>query len=84
MRRLIEELLNEQAAATRAVISFAKGSAAGADGASARAAVQAWAAERKDAAKAAKLTLEDAQAAPGGWSFAKLTIVNAALRGLAA
>jgi glutamate dehydrogenase len=83
VRRLIEELLTEQAAATRAVIGFSKSRAAGADAASARAAVQAWTALRKDAARTAKHTLEDAQSAPGGWSFAKLTIVSAALRGLA-
>ena len=83
VRRLIEELLAEQAAATRAVIGFSGSRDAGADSATARAAVQAWAALRKDAARTAKRTLEDAQSAPGGWSFAKLTIVSAALRGLA-
>jgi glutamate dehydrogenase len=83
VRRLIEELLTQQAAATKAVISFSGSRDAGADAASARAAVQAWAALRKDAARTAKSTLEDAQSAPGGWSFAKLTIVTSALRGLA-
>ena len=83
VRRLIEELLTEQAAATRAVIGFSGSRDAGADAATARAAVQAWAALRKDAARTARRTLEDAQSAPGGWSFAKLTIVSAALRGLA-
>ena len=83
VRRLMEELLTEQAAATRAVVNASDGEAAGADASSARAAVQAWAGKRKDAARIARETLEDAQGAPGGWSFAKLTIVNAALRGLA-
>ncbi len=80
----MEELLTEQAAATRAVVGFAKGPEAGADATSARTAVQAWGgAVRKDAVKTARRTLDAAQAAPGGWSFAKLTIVNAALRALA-
>jgi len=83
VRRLIEELLSEQAAATRAVIAGAGKPAAGADAASARAAVQAWAAQRKESVRIARHTLEDAQSAGGGWSFAKLTIVSAALRGLA-
>ena len=83
VRRLIEELLTQQAVATRAVIAFSGSRDAGADAASARSAVQAWAALRKDAARTAKATLEDAQSAPGGWSFAKLTIVTSALRGLA-
>ena len=83
VRRLLEELLTEQAAATRGVIAAADGPEAGADAAAARTAVQAWTAKRKEAAKIARSTLEDAQAAGGGWSFAKLTIVNAALRALA-
>ena len=81
LRRLLEELMTEQAAVTKAVIGSA--GAAGADAAAARSAVNAWAGQRKDAARAARQTLEDAQSAPGGWTFAKLTIVNAALRGLA-
>ena len=84
IRRLLEELLTEQAEATRAVVGFAKAADAGADANAARAAVDAWADQRKDAAESAKKILEDVQSAPGGWSFAKLTIVNAALRGLAA
>ena len=83
VRRLMEELLTEQADATRAVIAFSANADAGADAAAARSAVNGWASLRKDAAQAAKRTLEDAETAPGGWSFAKLTIVNAALRGLA-
>jgi glutamate dehydrogenase len=83
IRRLLEELMTEQAAVTRAVVGFAAKADAASDAAAARSAVNAWAAQRKGLAQAAKTTLEDAQSAPGGWSFAKLTIVNAALRGLA-
>ncbi len=83
VRRLLEELMNEQAAATKAVIGQADGPQAGASAAAARAAVNAWASQRKGPAGAARQTLEDAQAAPGGWTLAKLTIVNGALRGLA-
>ena len=83
VRRLIEDLLAEQAAATRAVIAFSGNADAGADPASAKSAVQSWAALRRDQVKAARRTLEEIEAAAGGWSFAKLTIVNAALAALA-
>ncbi len=83
LRRLLEELMTEQAAVTKAVIGSAKAADAGSDAAAARSAVNAWIGKRKDAALIAKRTLDDAQSAAGGWTFAKLTIVNAALRGLA-
>ena len=83
MRRLIEELLAVQAAVTREVIAPAKGPAAGADAAAAKSTVQAWTQGRRERAVAARKTLEDVEAAPGGWTFAKLTIVNAALGTLA-
>ena len=57
---------------------------AGDDAASARRAVSAWAALRPDLARAATRTVEEIEAGGGGWTFAKLTIANAALRELAA
>ncbi len=83
LRRLLEEMMTEQAAVTKAVIGSAGAADAGADAAASRSAVNAWAGQRKDAALGARQTLEDAQSAPGDWTLAKLTIVNAALRGLA-
>ena len=43
-----------------------------------------WTALRHDAAEAAAKSIEEIEAAGGGWTFAKLTIANAALRELAA
>ena len=49
----------------------------------AHAAVKAWSALRADQIAAARRTLEEIDASSGGWTFAKLTIANAALRELA-
>ncbi|TAL36294.1 MAG: NAD-glutamate dehydrogenase [Phenylobacterium sp.] len=84
LRRLIEDLLSEQTQLTRAIMAFAGGSQAGDDAVSARNAVSAWAALRPDLAQAATRTVEEIEAGGGGWTFAKLTIANAALRELAA
>ena len=40
--------------------------------------------DRAARAKAARRTVEEIEKAGGGWSFAKLTIANAALREMAA
>jgi glutamate dehydrogenase len=84
VRRLIEDMLGEQLAITRAVIAFSGNPQAGADAASAKAAVQAWSAMRREQVAATRQTIEEIESSPGGWSFPKLTIVNAALNGLAA
>lgn len=84
LRRLIEDLVAEQAQLTRAIMTFAGGSQAGDDDASAAAAVSAWAALRPDLARAATRTVEEIEHGGGTWTFAKLTIANAALRELAA
>jgi glutamate dehydrogenase len=84
VRRLIEDMLNEQAALTRAILGFSGRAQAGEDTAAAKASVQSWAALHRDQVQAARQALEDIEAAGGGWSFAKLTIVNAALGALAA
>jgi glutamate dehydrogenase len=83
VRRLIEDMLSEQTAITQTVLKFAANAQAGDDEASAKAAVNSWAALRTDGVRAAKRTVEDIEQAGGGWTFAKLTIANAALRGLA-
>ncbi|WP_374578453.1 NAD-glutamate dehydrogenase [Phenylobacterium sp.] len=83
VRRLVEDLLAEQAAVTRAVMAEAGDPAAGADPESADAAIAAWSAQRRETSEAARKAVEEIEAAGGPWSFAKLTIANAALRELA-
>lgn len=85
VRRLIEDMLDEQASLAQAVMAHAghpKAGAALANGAAARAAVGAWSATKADQVRAAKSTIAEIEKDTGGWSFAKLTIANAALRGL--
>ena len=82
LRRLIEDLLAEQASLTRAVMAAGQPRAA-AEAAGARAAVEAWIAPRRDQVATAGRTLQAIEAAAGPWTFAKLTIANAALRELA-
>ena len=81
VRRLVEDLMAEQAAVTRVIMTFAAGAQAGEDPAKARAAVASWASLNARAAQAARETLKDVEET-GAWSFAKLTIANSALREL--
>jgi glutamate dehydrogenase len=83
VRRLIEDMLGEQTAITQAVLKFSASAQAGGDEHAAKAATTSWAALRADAVRAAKRSVEHIEQAGGGWTFAKLTIANAALRGLA-
>lgn len=83
VRRLVEDLLAEQSALAKAVMDFSGSSQAGESAEAARAAVTSWAALRRDAAASARRTVEEIEAAGGDWTFAKLTIANAALRELA-
>ncbi|HEX3916216.1 MAG TPA: NAD-glutamate dehydrogenase [Caulobacteraceae bacterium] len=82
VRRLIEDMLDEQASLTRTVMAYAGRPEAGEDAAGARAAVNSWSALKADAVRAAKSTIAGIEKDGGGWSFAKLTIANAALRAL--
>ncbi|MDR7230887.1 glutamate dehydrogenase [Caulobacter sp. BE264] len=82
VRRLIEDMLTEQTSITQQVLKFAANAQAGEDEASAKAAISSWAALRGDRPRAVKRTIEDIEQAGGGWTFAKLTIANAALREL--
>ncbi len=84
MRRLVEDLLAEQAALTRAIMTFAGSSQAGDGVEAAQKAIGSWSALRREPADAARKAIEEIEAASGGWTFAKLTIANAALRELAA
>lgn len=84
VRRLIEDMLTEQTSITQQVLKFAANAQAGEDEGSAKAAIASWSALRGDRPKAVKRTIEDIEQAGGGWTFAKLTIANAALRELSA
>ena len=83
LRRLIEDLLTQQAELTRALMSFAGSAQSGEDAAHAREAALSWAALRRDKADLARKTIAEIEASAGPWTFAKLTIANAALRELA-
>ena len=83
LRRLIEDLLAEQAQLTRAIMTFAGNAQAGENDAEARRAVVAWSSLHPDLTLAASRTVGEIEAG-GAWSFAKFTIANAALRELAA
>jgi len=84
VRRLIEDMLTEQTSITQQVLKFASNAQAGEDEAGAKAAISSWAALRGDRPRAVKRTIEEIEQAGGGWTFAKLTIANAALRELSA
>jgi glutamate dehydrogenase len=83
LRRLIETLFSLQADLTRGLMAFAGGPQAGEDAARAGEAAASWATLRREKADAARRTLDEIDAAGGGWTFAKLTIATAALRDLA-
>ncbi|MCK5911168.1 MAG: NAD-glutamate dehydrogenase, partial [Caulobacter sp.] len=82
VRRLIEDMLGEQAAITQTVLKFAANAQAGEDEAGTKAAISSWASLRGDLPRTVKQTIEEIEQAGGGWTFAKLTIANAALREL--
>jgi len=84
LRRLIEDLLTQQGDLTRTVMAFAGAAQAGEDARHARNATLAWMALRHDKAEVARRTIDEIEASGGPWTFAKLTIANAALRELAA
>jgi len=83
IRRLIEDMLSEQAALTRAVMDYAGRPEAGESAEAAKAAVSSWVSLNTEAVRLARSTIADIEKQGGGWSFAKLTIANAALRELA-
>ncbi|MEP6967366.1 MAG: NAD-glutamate dehydrogenase, partial [Pseudomonadota bacterium] len=84
VRRLIEDMVAEQTVLARAIMDFAGPPASADDPERAVQAVSAWTASRPDPVRAAKRTVEEVEKAAGGWTFAKLTIANAALKELAA
>ncbi len=76
-------MLTEQAALTGSVMAFAGKAEAGEAAHLAKGAVTSWSSLRPEAVRAVKRTLDEIEKAGGGWTFAKLTIANAALRELA-
>ncbi|MDP1630083.1 MAG: NAD-glutamate dehydrogenase [Caulobacter sp.] len=84
VRRLIEDMLLEQAEVTRAVMTFAGTPDAAVDVETARATVNSWAQLHSGPGRVVRKTIEEIEQAGGGWTFAKLTIANAALRELVA
>ncbi|HEX8570510.1 MAG TPA: NAD-glutamate dehydrogenase [Caulobacteraceae bacterium] len=81
VRRVIEDILQEQCAMTATILKAAP-AAAGDTQDSAEAAVQAWIEQRGDRVRRALRQVEEVEQSGAGWSFAKLTIANAALREL--
>jgi glutamate dehydrogenase len=84
LRRLIEDLLTQQSEITRTIMAFTGGAQCGDDSEAAHDAARSWAALHREKASAARRTITDIEASSGPWTFAKLTIANAALRELAA
>ena len=84
MRRLVEDMLNEQAAIASAVMAHA-GAPHSLDHPERDViAVTAWSAAHAEAVREAKAHIEEIEKSGGGWTFAKLTIANATLRELSA
>jgi len=81
-RRLIEDMLAEQTAITGAVVKAAGEPKACIDPDAAKAAVASWAGKHAEPVRSLKASIEEIEHAGGDWTFAKLTIVNAALREL--
>jgi glutamate dehydrogenase len=84
LRRLIEDLLAQQTDLTRTVMAFAGGAQAGESAEHAHDAASAWSALRREKVGSARRTIDEIEASGPSWTFAKLTIANAALRELAA
>ena len=80
LRGLIVELIEQQVARTREIADQSKSPEAGADMGAAQAAAVKWSEKRREAVDRARNTLDGIEQSVGGWSFAKLTIANAALR----
>jgi glutamate dehydrogenase len=81
MRRLVEDLLTEQGALAGAIMRYA--GHPGPDPEKDAEAVTAWISAHAPLVRATRRTLDEIEKSGGDWSFAKLTIANAALRDLA-
>jgi glutamate dehydrogenase len=84
VRQLIEDFLSEQAALARSVMASAHRDTGCASNEEAMRAVETWVEARRGPADQAATIINDIERQGDGWSFAKLTIVNGAMRQLAA
>jgi glutamate dehydrogenase len=76
VRELILDIVGEQTARVRAVMALAKRPAP-----DVAVAIDGWVEPRKAAVERARAVIDEIEQTAGGWSFAKLTIANAALKG---
>ncbi|CAN5118441.1 NAD-glutamate dehydrogenase [soil metagenome] len=81
VRRLIEDLMTEQVALTKAVAKASEPSVGAAE-ASAEAAVDGWIGSRQKLVDGLRASVDEIDASGMGWTFAKLTIANGAIRGI--
>jgi glutamate dehydrogenase len=82
VRRLIEELMLEQRGLTQAVAA-ASNASVGASEETAEGAVDAWIGSRQATVQALRASVDEIEGSGAGWTFAKLTIANSAIRSLA-
>jgi glutamate dehydrogenase len=82
--RLVEDFMSEQVALTACACQHAKTKGmAGTDAKWAKSVIESWSSLNKAELEKTRLAVEELKASPGGWSFAKLAIANAQLKGLA-
>ncbi|WP_313453016.1 NAD-glutamate dehydrogenase domain-containing protein, partial [Brevundimonas sp.] len=82
VRRLIEDLMNEQATLTRAVAK-ASDPSVGVSEDAAETAVDAWIGSKQAVVEGVRASVDEIEQSGSGWTFAKLTIANATIRDLA-
>ena len=82
VRRLIEDLMAEQMTLTRAVVK-ASSVAVGSSEAAAEKAVDDWIGARHANVEGVRASVDEIEASGSGWTFAKLTIANSAIREIA-
>ncbi|HYC98918.1 NAD-glutamate dehydrogenase [Brevundimonas sp.] len=82
VRRMIEDLMNEQVVLTRAVARSTDASA-GAGEQSAEKAVDRWIGPRLKTVEGVRASVDEIEASGSGWTFAKLTIANSVIREIA-
>jgi glutamate dehydrogenase len=82
VRRLIEDLMAEQAVLTRAVAK-SSGVSVGASEKAAETAVDAWIGPRLQTVEGVRASVDEIEASGAGWTFAKLTIANSVIREIA-
>ncbi len=83
VRRMIEDFMAEQVVITRAVAQ-GRPEAVGDSEKTAETAVDAWVGDRQGIAEGVRRAVDEIEQSGAGWSFAKLTIANMAVRDFAA